>query len=110
MKITYGQEYIKPTGKFSSHQRGNHSSQKIGIFEVSKKSQIDSQTQSHQPFAFPASFGTVHPLRQQEVANRDQRQQEKSKCRCSYNKSNKRKASQTEYGPYTYAATRCIRS
>ena len=44
---------------------------------VAKFNQIDSQTQRYQPLTLPTPFGTVHPLRQQKVANRDQSQQKK---------------------------------
>ena len=70
------EEYIKGR-ELSPHQGRDDTSQEIGIFKVSQKSQVDTQTQGDQPFAFPISFGAVHQLRQQKVANRDQSQQKK---------------------------------
>ena len=70
------QEYIKGR-ELSPHQGRDDTSQEIGIFKVSQKSQVDTQTQGDQPFAFPISFGAVHQLRQQKVANRDNGKQEK---------------------------------
>lgn len=51
--------------------------QEISIFEIDKKSQINTQTQSYQSFTLPMSLGMLHKLRKQEVGNSDYGKQEK---------------------------------